>query len=255
MKKSYLKILVLILVFSLFLGGWLVSTRTSEKLDYVALGDSLAAGYTPNSMIDKSYPDFIAEKLDGEGTLGDYKNFGVPGYTTLEVLADINLDNPDNADRIAAISNAELITVDVGANDLLNSIFTLIADPSQVPAAIQNVAGNIAQITRTLKDINPNAKIYLMGYYNAFPYYPEEQQKQVIPLIIEFNKAVKGAATSTGATYVDTYTTMDKHLANYLPEADIHPNILGYQAIAKDFWAIIKVDFLREKNSKILSIF
>ena len=250
MKRACLKTLVLALVFSLTLTG-ILSAHTSGNVDYVALGDSLAAGSTPNGAIDKSYTDFIAEKLDGEGILGDYQNFGKPGHTTVKVLADINPSNPDNADRINAISNAEIITLDVGANDLLDSIPVLMANPSHAPAEIEKVANNIAQITGTLKGINPNTKIYLIGYYNAFyPFsnYTDEQKAQVGLMIRGFNLAVEQVAAQTGTSYVDIYTTMDKHLAKYLPEENIHPDIQGYRAIAKDFWDIIKVDFLRGEN-------
>jgi len=41
---------------------------------------------------------------------------------------------------------------------------------------------------------------------------------------------------------------MDKHLAKCLPVVDIHPDTFGYRAIAKDFWNIIKVNFLRGMN-------
>ena len=246
-NRSYLKTIIFSLVFLLSMTG-VAFAQNSEVIDYVALGDSLAAGYTPNQTLDKSYTDFIAEKLDGEGVLGDYQNFGVPGYTTVNVFNIIDPNNPVNTNRIVAISNAEIITLDVGANDLIKLIPDLLSDPTQAPDAIRNVATNIAKITFTLKKINPKAKIYLMGYYNAFPYYPEEQQEQVIPLIQGFNLAVKQVAASTGETYVDTYTTVDKHLAKYLPEENIHPDIMGYRAIAKDFWNIIKVDFLRGVN-------
>ena len=246
-KKSFLKTIILTLVFLLSMTGAAFG-QSSVEINYVALGDSLAAGYTPDKTIDKSYTDFIAEKLNGEGVLGDYRNFGVPGYTTIDVLSSLDFTNPENADRLSAISKAQIITLDVGANDLLNSLPALLADPTQAPAAIENVAGNIAYITFTLQRINPKAKIYLMGYYNAFPYFTEEQQGQVIPLIKGFNLAFKQVAALTGATYVDTFATMDKHLAKYLPEENIHPDILGYRAIAKDFWNIIKVDFLRGIN-------
>lgn len=243
-NRLYFKTVILTLVFLLSISG-LAFAKTSKTMDYVALGDSLTVGYTPYQTQDKSYTDIIAEKLNEEGVLGYYQNLGYPGYTTNNVLASINPLNPDNDVRVSSISNAELITLNIGANDLLDLIPDLLSDPTQAPVAIGSVANNIAQITFTLKGINPNAKIYLMGYYNAFPNSSKEEQAQVIPLILGFNEAIKAVATLTGATYVDTYTTMDKHSTKYLPEEDIHPTISGYRAIAKEFWNIIKVDFLR----------
>lgn len=242
LKKWHLMTIILTLVLLISSVG--IAYARNEKFNYVALGDSLAAGYTPNRTIDKSYTDFLAEKLEGEGVLGDFQNFGVPGYKTIDVLASIDSSNPDNKDRILAISNADIITLDVGANDLLY----LITDSSGACSSLKTVAESIAEIILTLKNINPNAKIYIMGYYNAFPYYTEEQQNQLIPLIQAFNSAIENVANLYGATYVDTYATMDKHLEKYLPENNIHPDLLGYRAIAGDFWDIIKVDFLRGLN-------
>ena len=120
-NRPYFKTIIITLVFLFSITG-VAFAQSGEKIDYVALGDSLAAGYTPNKTIDKGYTDFIAEKLNEEEVLGDYQNFGVPGYTTDNVLASIDPTNPVNADRILAISKAEIITLDVGANDLLNLI-------------------------------------------------------------------------------------------------------------------------------------
>jgi len=255
-NRSYLKTIIFSLVFLLSMTG-VAFAQSSQQIDYVALGDSLAAGSTPVGTLDKSYTDFIAEKLDGEGVLGDYHNFGVAGYTTDQVLASIDSTNPENINRIASISNAEIITLDIGANDLKGLIPGLLNNPDPqeaAKAAIGSVAGKIFNIVVKLKQINPNAKIYLMGYYNAFPYYPEQMQEPVMHLIKGFNQAIQEQVAVKineeygNTTYIDTYTTMDKHLTKYLPEDNIHPDIFGYRAIAKDFWNIIKVDFLRGLN-------
>jgi hypothetical protein len=85
-------------------------------------------------------------------------------------------------------------------------------------------------------------KIYVMGYYNALPDYPE-----FLPLLDLLNKAISDVASEKGVTYVSTQQSIDKHLAKYLPN-DIHPTVQGYRAIAKDFWKFIQVDFLRGLN-------
>lgn len=50
-NRSYLKTIILTLVFLLSMNG-IAFAQSSEKLDYVALGDSLAAGYTPIGTIE-----------------------------------------------------------------------------------------------------------------------------------------------------------------------------------------------------------
>ncbi|WP_134685309.1 SGNH/GDSL hydrolase family protein [Brevibacillus migulae] len=68
--------------------------------DYLALGDSLAAGVTPYNQIDDGYTDFLAEKIEELGFLGYYTNrFAVPGYTTEDVLDDIQDDVEKGGDH------------------------------------------------------------------------------------------------------------------------------------------------------------
>jgi len=59
----------------------------------------------------------LRTKTKCTGVLGVYQNFGVSGYTTDKVLTNIDTDNSDNA-----ISNAEIITLDVGAKSTLGYI-------------------------------------------------------------------------------------------------------------------------------------
>ncbi len=249
-NRRLLKIFALSMLFFTFAN--VGAAYSSQRLDYVALGDSLAAGMTPTYSFDKSYTDLIAEKLDGEGVLAEYNNFGVSGYTTEDVLRNINPGDPNNLTRIMAIKDAEIITLDIGANDLLSLIPVLLADKTQAPAAINGVIGNIAQIIGTLKIINPTAKIYIMGYYNAFYAFPNltaEQKESTCYLITQFNSALQQVTNKIpGITYIDTYTAMDKHIGKYLPEANIHPSVFGYKAIAKEFWKVVQVDFLRGIN-------
>lgn len=237
--------LLIITILVLLTVTWAAFARKNITIDYVSLGDSLAAGLTPQHTIDKSYSDFIAEKLEAKGFIGDFYNFGVTGYTTKDVLTAIDPANPENSQRVMALSKAEIVTMDVGANDLLNLIPQLAANPIQASAIIQKVSENITRIISTLKNINPEAKIYIMGYYNAFPYYPEEQQALMISLVKRFNLAINKAVETTGGTYIDTYQTMDKDLLKYLPENDIHPGLLGYQVIADEFWSVIENDLAK----------
>jgi lysophospholipase L1-like esterase len=219
------------------------SNQPVKALNYVALGDSLAVGYTPKGTTDKGYPYFIAEKLKGEGRLGNYQNFGVTGYTTKDVLKRIDQANTANAEVVNAISNADIITFDIGANDILSAIPALAKNPTQLGSTVKNVAGNIEKIIHTLKGINPKAKIYVMGYYDAFPYRTEVEHTLLVSLIKVFNQAIQNAATNTDSIYVNTFNAMDKNLKEYLPKDDIHPNLSGYEALGNEFWILIKGNF------------
>src|SRR5437660_2682 len=107
--------LVCITVLSLTLG---VSSAFARAENYVALGDSLAAGQTPYQEIDAGYSDFIALRLGKMGQLRHYtKELAFPGFTTADVLERVKSEAAREV-----LANATLITISAGANDLLRLV-------------------------------------------------------------------------------------------------------------------------------------
>lgn len=214
------------------------------KIDYVALGDSLAAGRTPYKTMDKSYPDYIAARLADEKLLGSFKNYGVSGNTTADILAEITDIN--NVEMRSNIAEAEVITLDAGANDLMNCLFnddgTVNTDPDAIENAITSAGYNIFAILSVLRGLNPQAKIYVMGYYNAFASVPEPQQSQMVQVIDGLNLATQKVTEFFGVSFVPTKSAIAKNYDKYLPNpGDIHLSLFGYKTIAKEFWSAIKI--------------
>ncbi|MBD0382316.1 fibronectin type III domain-containing protein [Paenibacillus sedimenti] len=234
---------------------------TWSPVRYVALGDSLALGVTPQNGINKGYPNYIAEKLAGAGVLRVFnKNFPMFGYTTENVLRDIRsnvrgigyLDNPANQPIQTELSQADIITIDAGANDLLQRDWR--NDPIGTAAAIQQVSVNLSAIIDEIKARNANAQIYLMGYYNPFPRLPVAEKLKAIALVDALNNAIAGSATTAnGATFVPTKNVIAANELEFIPNPlNIHLSLGGYQAIADQFWNALK-DRLPQKGSMTAS--
>lgn len=231
--------------------------KSTQKKDYLALGDSLAAGQTPYKEIDKGYPDLLAERIDEIEYLGSFTDrYAVSGYTTADVLKDIEDDvfkhQDGDKDKLGiqnTIKNAELITLDAGANDLLHHVKinqdgSIELNPEEIPGVLKEVGSNLAQIVMVIKELNPDADVYIMGYYNAFPYLPEEQQNQLNPLMDKLNETIEKVAKRTGSYYVPTFDAMKKNYKEYLPNPrDIHPSLEGYQVLADQFWTQMQREF------------
>lgn len=224
----------------------------STVYDYVSLGDSLAAGQNPYGITEGyGYTDILAGKLSEMGVLGNYVKLGKSGYTTEDVLNQL-LDSEVRAE----IENAEFITLDIGANDLLDPLIGALYNPeyrSYLDSyVIPNTLYNIKEILSEIHELNSDAEIYVMGYYNALPGvvyslayqgYPEldDVQKAYFCTALEgFNSQLESTVEGV-AIYVPTDVAMDKHLVQYLP-GDIHPTVQGYRAIAKEFWEKIKLE-------------
>lgn len=200
-----------------------------KVIDYVALGDSLAAGMTPAGGMDLGYPDYLKNRFEQSQYTVDFKNFGIPGYKSTNLATDVLT----RADVQTKIKEAEFITIDIGANDLLPAI----TDQSKIPGALSTVAVNLQTILAAIDQLNPTVKVYVMGYYNPFPYLPQAQQAVLLPLLATFNGMIEARTIANGDTFVETDTIIAEDYQTYLPNPlNIHLSKEGYQLIAKEFW-------------------
>ncbi|MDQ0177115.1 S-layer homology domain-containing protein [Bacillus chungangensis] len=243
MKKYILLFIVLFLI------APSVSLANNKQIHYVSLGDSLAAGQTPNKQFDLSYGDYLANHLKEIDALGSFdKRFAVSGYTTKNVLDDMiaNIERPDVSGNSASIqdvlANATYITISAGANDLLQKVIddktgSITIDLGIIEDALKEVHLNTSQIIAEIKKMQPNAVIHVMGYYNPLPHLPERQQLIVKMLLHSLNQTLQQAANHGDAIYVSTAEAFNENAKAYLPNPlDIHPNREGYLVIANRFW-------------------
>lgn len=210
-----------------------MSAKKPIEVQYVALGDSLAAGRTPDGIIDYGYPDYIKNNFQSKKyILMDYENFGIPGYTSMHLKNDLL-----NSYKIRKkVKKATHITIDIGANDFL-SILRTNPDPAVALAAMEEFTSNLDTIFSTIDQINPKAKVYVMGYYNPFPYYKAERQETIKPLLATVNTQIEAAAKEHGDIFVPTEKVVATNYEKYMPnKEDIHLSKAGYQAVANEFW-------------------
>lgn len=227
--------LVSITVLSLTLG---VSSAFARAENYVALGDSLAAGQTPYLEIDAGYSDLIAMRLGKMGQLSAYtKELAFPGFTTADVLERIKSE-----EARAILANATLITISAGANDLLRLVQvnptagTLTFSQLQVDYALNMARKNMADILAELKLRAPKAKVYIMGYYFAYPNVHATQKEGTNAQLLKLNTILEQQAEQAGMTYINVYDAFGLQSNHYLPNiADVHPNFEGYRQMANAF--------------------
>lgn len=220
-------------------------TDEESHVSYVALGDSLAAGVlnTPDFERGKGYPEFIQEGIEMKtGSDVQLTNEGFPGFTSEDVLDQLTA-NEDNI--MDALADADMITLDVGANDLLQAVDIENIDPTDpdsmqqaiedATAAITQISTNMTAILDDIQSVNPDAPIYVMGYYNAKPYL-EDMQDMVVMVMGIMNDTIESVADNGGASYVPTFAAFEGKYATYLPNPNnIHPTEAGYAVIADLF--------------------
>ncbi len=227
-----------------------------EVVDYVALGDSCAAGvravldapdYLYREVLpgweNKSkygYTDLIAQWLKDEGVLGKFdESLSVSGNTAA-ALAEAT--SPDTAKPVTLkrLSEGELFTITVGANDALDDLYLYfdevasgIEEPS-IPgiltalgecqatfddAAATSLYLNYVTILTNILNANPQAQIYVMGYYNPLPLLAvlpapyAMYSTDITPFVNLLNWVIEAAVntvnTSTGLNSINFIDTID----------------------------------------------
>lgn len=266
---------------------------------YVSLGTSLAAGTIADSLgnniafSDKSYTDQLHAGLVRRGADLDHAKLGCPGETTLQMLGGVNLFGQPSGcvdmyatgsqmgDALAAIAagNVELVTIDIGANDILQTQIICAGDPDCIGAAIPGILANVGLVVGTLRASGYTGTIVGMNYYNPqitagigyLPGVPGQGAPDPVLagltdlLTVGFNDGLAAVYGAFGVHVADVYGKFnagdfgDDFPANgvwdnidytcrltYMcptnPAAapNIHANGLGYSAIAKAFAAALR---------------
>ena len=235
MKKTVAGLLILLLAISM------VTTAAAEVRSpavYIALGDSLAAGQTPESQIDTGYADLIAQELGRNQPVAAFsKDLAFPGFTTADVLERVKEEETQEL-----LASANIITLSAGANDLLRLVQANPADGSlqfqriQSDFALNKARQNISEILKELDGAAPGADIYVIGYYFAYPHARESQKEGIAGQLQILNEILKNEAQKVGAVFVAVDVAFGEDATSKVPNPDdVHPNIEGYQAMANEF--------------------
>jgi len=243
MKKS-LKLLAFLLILSIIYIIYIIYTPNPKKLNYVALGDSIAEGVNSYNAPDYGYPDYIRDYLNNNKRLGNYtKRFSKSGYRVENIINDINdnrsvIDTNNKTITIKeALRESNLVTISIGANDLMggSSIQTFATKLNNMKTTKEEVDEIVKQVEELLILVKKYAKgqIILVGYYNPLPTITSHKS-QIDEVIIYANNKYLEIAENLEIDYVDIFELFIEHI-EFLPNpSNIHPNSKGYEAMSKE---------------------
>lgn len=195
---------------------------------YMALGDSLVAGYgaipATQGYVYLLYKEGVFDKVTN--TL--LSNAGVPGVTSRQVL-DHQVPQAVEAFR------PTVITLTVGGNDLLRILKG--ANAGQVLSEFQT---NLTLILQNLRTALPNTRIVVSNLYTI----PQiAGADQIVPI---FNQIVAGVASAFNVPVADVYSAFHGRHGLLLIERhgaapdEVHPTNAGYRVMAQAFEAAIR---------------
>lgn len=235
---------------------------------YLALGDSLSVGYQPTDPLDKrgGYTGPVLDALRADDPKTQLRNLGCAGATTTSLMGEDRCSYDQGSQLAAAVEfleahkgNVDLVTIDVGANDVTPCARPTINVPCVI-GAVGAVQRNLTTILAQLRAATgPDTEIIVLNYYNPFlAAWLTGQAGQVVAaqssaLLPVLNGAVAAAAASAGADVADVATafrssdttpvasafgTVPTNVATICAltwmctRSDIHANDAGYAVLA-----------------------
>ncbi len=240
--KKHIKLVVFFLSLLIVFGTYKIFSKNLDKINYIALGDSIAEGMNSYGVIDYGYSDYISDYLNKNNRLDFYtKKFSKSGYTTRDVINDIenNKSVTINNKKVylkEILRESNLVTLTIGANNFiksfsLNYIEEMLKDIPKSKKEIDNVGKEIEEVIILLKKY-AKGKIIVTGYYNPFPSL-SRYKDELDNLIKYFNNIIEDICDEYDIIYVNIFDIFDKN-SEYLPNTfNIHPSKKGYEEIAK----------------------
>lgn len=239
---------------------------TEETMIYVALGDSLTHGYGLADKQNDRFSAVIADKLRADGYMCSEFNYGVDGLTSDGLLEMLN------EGQCSMTSRADLITIDIGANDVLHTVSMLAAYAMYDMAApkdeyesmqieldnsLDQYRSNFETLIDNIKRENPNARIICTTIYNPYknlhmtiqvPDGEVSLSEYTDTVVTRLNNVMREVAADKGIEVADSYTAFEltnKTVLNAKNDdtgtnMDIHPNKDGYALMAEAFYQVIK---------------
>lgn len=239
-KKKVIKYLIiltlLVCVFAIY------HFCKTEKLNYIALGDSVAEGMNPYGEVGYSYTDYFAELLKKENRLAYYtKKYTKSGYTTEDVITALETNSNLKRD----LRESDLVTISIGANDFLHSIDLKSLNINSILDLKSKVTQILPDIEECIQNVRKYAKedIIIVGYYNPIPFLFNTSGDDLDLLFAYIDDEYQKIADQYNCSYISFYQLFKKN-SDFLPNpADIHPNLDGYKAMAEEIF-----NYYKEKN-------
>lgn len=225
-----LKRIISILIAAVMLLSFCIPAfAAEEKLNFLSLGDSIAAGAGLVLPSKQTYGAIVSQ------TNGyNFKNDAISGHTTQDMFKRIN------EPRVAKdIAKADIICISIGGNNFLKSNLPVLIndalqnnDYTKFDEIADNYYYELDRIMTYIKELNPEATLLLQTLYN--PMYASDDLRMVYQ---EGADRLNATMAKYLADHEGIYTLMDIGTAlkddETLIAADyIHPNSKGHVVMA-----------------------
>lgn len=201
----------------------------TKEQKIVAIGDSLTQGVGDETE-KGGYVGILNHTFEDNNINIAIENIGKRGNRSDQLLKRL-----EKEEIATSIKEADTVLITIGANDIMkivkSNFSNLTLEPFQ--KELPNYVERLTAILDRVNGLNPDAQIYLIGFYNPFErYFSDIYQLQII--LNDWNTA--GKSLTDEYANVHFIPTQDLFLngdSDLLADDHFHPNTSGYKLIAK----------------------
>ncbi len=222
-----------------------------QDVTIVSIGDSLTEGIGDITG-SGGYVPYLEKQLESlrEVDEASFVNYGKKGNRTDQLLKRLETESIQTAVR-----KADFVIVTIGGNDVVKVIKENWSDLTieNFQAEEKNYTERIHQVMTSIRSINEDAGIVLVGLYNPFGrvFIDTDDDEEIVRA---WNKRAEEVVSSFDrAVFVNIESTFGEGSDNLFYEDQFHPNNLGYEQMAKRIFSTIKGETLEQlTNNKII---
>jgi lysophospholipase L1-like esterase len=219
--------------------GALDFLKKDQKI--VAIGDSLTEGIGDETE-NGGYVGILNHTFEDNNLNITVENFGKKGNRTDQLLKRL-----EKEDIASAIKDADMVLITIGANDIMNVLKTNFMNVTMEPFQEERVKyiERLEAIFTKINELNPDAQIYLIGFYNPFERHFGEI-KELGMIIDSWNEAGKSLAEKYDyVRFIPTLDLFSNTTLDLLAEDEFHPNTNGYKLMAQRV-----LEYMQESNEE-----
>jgi lysophospholipase L1-like esterase len=200
-----------------------------KDLKVVAIGDSLTQGVGDETE-NGGYVGILNNTFQDNNINVTIENYGKRGNR-----ADQLVKRLEKKEIVASIQKADIVFITIGANDIMkivrNNFMNLNIElfNQEKPEYLER----LRVILNKIKELNPDTKIYLIGFYNPFDrYFADVEELQTI--VEDWNESSKLVTEEfENVKYIPTSDLFSDSDIELLADDYFHPNTSGYKLMAK----------------------
>lgn len=200
-----------------------------KDLQVAAIGDSLTQGVGDETE-NGGYVGILNNTFEENNININIENYGKRGNRTDQLLK--RLEKEEIAE---SIQDADIVFITIGANDMMKIVknsFTNLHVELFNEEKLEYLE-RLTAIFHKINDINPDTKIYLIGFYNPFErYFGDIEELQMI--VNDWNESSKSVTEEfENVNYIPTSDLFSDSDIELLSDDHFHPNTSGYKLMAK----------------------